>query len=74
MAGDQLPAALRDELRTAWHRYVDLSAPLRPALHGYCRGLTGNPWDADDLVQETLLRAFATLGSIHHEIEKPRSY
>ncbi|HEY8120427.1 MAG TPA: RNA polymerase sigma factor [Myxococcota bacterium] len=74
MPSDELPAALRDELRAAWHRYVDLTAPLRPALHAYCRKLTGNLWDAEDLAQEALLRAFAALGSIHHEIESPRAY
>jgi len=74
MASEELPGTLRDELRAAWHRYVDLIAPLRPALHGYCRRLAGNLWDAEDLVQDTLLRAFATLGSIHHEIENPRAY
>jgi len=70
----EVPDALRDELRAAWHRYVDLLAPLRPALHGYCRRLTGNVWDAEDLVQDALLRAFATLGSIHHQIRNPRAY
>ncbi len=68
------PDALRDELRAAWHRYVDRVAPLRPALHAYCRRLTGDLWDAEDLVQDTLLRAFAHLGSIHHAIRDPRSY
>ena len=58
MGDVELPDALRDELRSAWHRYVDLLAPLRPALHGYCRRLTGNVWDAEDLVQDALLRAY----------------
>ena len=40
-----LPDALRDDLRAAWHRYIDVTAPLRPALHGYCRRLTGNVWE-----------------------------
>lgn len=74
MADGALPAALQGDLRAAWHRYVDLTAPLRPALHSYCRRLTGNLWDAEDLVQDTLLRAFATLGSIHHEVANPRAY
>jgi len=70
----ELPDALRDELRAAWHRYVDLVAPLRPALHAVCRRLTGNLWEAEDLVQDTLLRGFATLGSVHHQIQSPRAY
>src|SRR5260370_21956080 len=70
----ELPDGLRDELRGAWHRYIDRLAPLRPALHGYCRRLSGNLWDAEDLVQDTLLRAFRTLGSVHARIENPRAY
>ncbi|MEN8161275.1 MAG: RNA polymerase sigma factor [Myxococcota bacterium] len=74
MSDAELPADLRDELRATWHRYLDRVAPLRPALFGVCRRLTGNVWEAEDLVQDTLLRAFATLGSIHHEVRNPRAY
>jgi len=74
MADLELPDGLRDDLRAAWHRYVDLLAPLRPTLHGYCSRLTGHLWDAEDLVQDTLLRAFGTLGSIFTRIENPRAY
>ena len=70
----ELPDGLRDDLRAAWHRYIDLLAPLRPTLHGYCCRLTGNVWDAEDLVQDTLLRAFGTLGSVFTRIENPRAY
>ena len=71
---DELPDALRDELRAAWHRYLDLVAPFRPALHGVCRRLTGNVFEAEDLLQDTLLRGFGTLGSVHHPIGNPRAY
>jgi RNA polymerase sigma-70 factor (ECF subfamily) len=74
MGEPEVPDALRDELRAAWQRYVDLLAPLRPGLHRYCRRLTGDLWEAEDLVQETLLRAFATLGSLHQRVENPRAY
>jgi RNA polymerase sigma-70 factor (ECF subfamily) len=74
MADFELPDGLRDDLRAAWHRYIDLLAPLRPALHGYCRRLTGNLWDAEDLVQDTLLRSFATLGSMFGQVGNPRAY
>ena len=70
----ETPDALRDDLRTAWHRYIDMLVPLRPALYGYCRSLAGNIWDGEDLVQDTLLRAFGHLGFIHHEIRNPRAY
>jgi RNA polymerase sigma-70 factor (ECF subfamily) len=74
MADPELPDRLRDDLRAAWHRYVDLVAPLRPALHGYCRRLTGNLWDAEDLVQDTLLRGFGTLGCTFTSVVDPRAY
>src|SRR6202158_668164 len=74
MADFELPDALRDDLRAAWHRYVDMLVPLRPALYGYCRRLAGNIWDAEDLVQNTLLRAFGHWGVTYPEIRDPRAY
>ena len=65
---------LRDETRAAWHRYLDILVPFRPQLHAYCRKLTGDIWDAEDLVQDTLLKGFATLGSVHGAIANPRGY
>ena len=70
---DENPDALRDELRRAWHRYVDLLAPVRPALHAYCRRLARSLWDAEDLVQDTLLRALGHLGQLNHDVRNPRA-
>lgn len=71
---DERETLLTDELRTAWHRYVDLLVPLRPALHAYCRRLAGNLWDAEDLVQDTLLRAFGRWGVTYPPIRDLRAY
>lgn len=61
---------LRASLLGSWHRFVDVYEPLRPELYRYCRYLSRSPWDAEDLTQDTLARAFATLGSIEQEIAK----
>jgi len=49
-------------LRTAWFAYLDTIEPLRTPLHAYGLRLTGNAFDAEDLVQETLLKGFAMIG------------
>ncbi len=73
----EIPKELQAGLRGAWIRYLDLVEPLRNGLHRYCRRLTGNVWDAEDLAQETLLRAFGSLGAANpevREVRNPRSY
>jgi RNA polymerase sigma-70 factor (ECF subfamily) len=49
-------------------------APFRGDLFRFCRSLTGNPWDAEDLVQETLLKVFGRLADAHAGIDSPKSY
>jgi DNA-directed RNA polymerase specialized sigma24 family protein len=71
MADPELSNALVSETRAAWARYVDVLAPFRPQLHRYCRKLTGDIWDAEDLVQDTMLKGFATLGSLGAEVPTP---
>lgn len=41
--------------------FQDSIEPYREALWRYCLRLTGSPWDAEDLLQETLMKAFARL-------------
>jgi RNA polymerase sigma-70 factor (ECF subfamily) len=74
MSEPETPEDLRDALRSAWHRYVDMLAPLRPALHAYCGRLSGNLWDAEDLAQDALLRAFGQLGFLGQEVRDPKAY
>jgi RNA polymerase sigma-70 factor (ECF subfamily) len=58
----------------SWKRFLERYEPLRPVLYRYCRYLTRSPWDAEDLVQDTLARAFATLGGLHEPPESPRAW
>ncbi|PZR09828.1 MAG: RNA polymerase subunit sigma-24 [Archangium gephyra] len=69
-----LRSDLRLEVRSLWQRFLDGYEPQRPALYRYCRQLTGNPWDAEDLTQDTLLRAFGALGTLFQDVPKPRAW
>jgi RNA polymerase sigma-70 factor (ECF subfamily) len=74
MGETDIDEALRHEMKTAWQRFLDLIQGERPELYGYCRRLTGTVWDAEDLVQDTLLRAFGTLGKLDFAVRSPRAY
>ena len=66
--------AMQSSVRKPWRRFIDSLAPLRNDLHRYCCKLTGNVWDGEDLVQDTLIRVFSLLGKIDAKLEHPRAY
>ncbi len=71
---DELSQDFAEEVRRAWHRFLQRTEPFRPDLYRFCRSLTGSVWDAEDLVQDTLLRAFAKLGEFANPIDNPKAY
>src|SRR5215469_5877160 len=61
-------------VRGPWRAYMDGIAKHRGDLHRYCRRLTGNLWDGEDLMQDTLVRVFGLLGRSDMKLENPRAY
>lgn len=61
-------------VRVTRHQLARILDPLRPDLFRYCRSLTGDLWDAEDLVQDTLFRAFAKLADVHWNIDNPKAW
>ncbi|MFT3776119.1 MAG: RNA polymerase sigma factor [Minicystis sp.] len=55
-------------------RYLDLYEPLRPDLYRYCRHLVRSPWEAEDLAQDTMARAFVTLAGLAEAPQNPRAW
>lgn len=74
MSDQQDAFVIQGGIRQPWRRYLDLLTPLRPDLHRYCCRLTGNVWDGEDLVQDTLVRVFSLLGKFDANLENPRAY
>ena len=65
---------LHHEVQRPWRRFLEDYEPLRPDLYRYCRYLTRSPWDAEDLVQDVLARAFVTLAGAHEAPQNPRAW
>lgn len=63
-----------EDARRTWHGFLQVFEPLRPDLYRYCRYLTRSPWDAEDLAQDALARAFATLSLMGHAPPNPRAW
>jgi RNA polymerase sigma-70 factor (ECF subfamily) len=74
MSDQSKPDPLPQTINSSWRSFVERCEPLRPELYRYCRYLAKSPWEADDLVQDALMRAFVTLGWVHQEIRDPRAW
>lgn len=70
----ELDLPVLSTVRRAQAEFLEHIEPLRPQLHRYCRRLTGNLWDAEDLVQDTLARAFSRAARTHQPVRNPRAW
>ncbi|HLK37066.1 MAG TPA: RNA polymerase sigma factor [Polyangiaceae bacterium] len=61
-------------VKASWRRFLDTYEPLRPDLYRYCRHLTRSAWDAEDMTQEAMARAFVTLGMMQEPPRHPRAW
>jgi RNA polymerase sigma-70 factor, ECF subfamily len=74
MDQSQAKPAMRESLHHARRQFQDATEPYREDLWRHCRWLTGDPWDAEDLVQDTLLNAFANLSRRWFELKSMRAW
>ena len=61
------PNDLVEQLHAGRQRFLALVGELRPELHRYCARMTGSIADGEDVVQDTLARAYYALS----ELEEP---
>ncbi len=61
-------------VQAPWRAFLEQYEPLRGDLYRYCRFLTRSPWDAEDLVQDVLARAFVTLSGLAEAPSNPRAW
>jgi RNA polymerase sigma factor (sigma-70 family) len=58
------PDAILSELQEARQQFLALVAEVRPELHRYCARMTGSIADGEDVVQDTLARAYYELSEL----------
>src|SRR6186713_1872478 len=59
-SSDPIVSALHEGMR----RFLALVAGIRPDLHRYCARMTGSVADGEDIVQDTLARAYYALSEM----------
>jgi RNA polymerase sigma-70 factor (ECF subfamily) len=69
-----MTSELQSTTQRSWTRFLATYEPLRSELYRYCRHLTRSPWDAEDLAQDTLARAFVTLAQMGDDPIHPRAW
>jgi RNA polymerase sigma-70 factor, ECF subfamily len=71
---DELDETVLARVQAARQEFLARLDPVRADLHRYCRKLTGDVWDAEDLVQETLTRALARAAQTFTPVRDPRAW
>ena len=56
--------ALLPAMMEARDRFMELVDEIRPELHRYCTRMTGSVFDGEDVVQDTLAKAYYALGQM----------
>lgn len=56
--------ALLPAMMEARDRFMELVDDIRPELHRYCARMTGSVFDGEDVVQDTLAKAYFALGQM----------
>ncbi|MGA9945854.1 MAG: RNA polymerase sigma factor, partial [Candidatus Cybelea sp.] len=56
--------ALLPAMVEARDQFMELVGEIRPELHRYCARMTGSIFDGEDVVQETLAKAYYALGQM----------
>jgi RNA polymerase sigma factor (sigma-70 family) len=62
------------QIKSTWLTFVEDIEPLRPALFRFSLQLTGNPFDAEDLVHDGMLKAFGVMAMQEQPLSSPRGF
>lgn len=61
---DDRTRALLPAMTEARDQFLELVDDIRPELHRYCARMTGSVFDGEDIVQDTLAKAYFALGQM----------
>lgn len=65
---------LRNQIKPLWKKFVDETESFRSELFRFGLSLTRNPFDAEDLVADSLLKAFTFCAINDNTMDNPRAF